>query len=604
VSIASTISCGSVVPVALARRARFRYSLDGDGISRWDEVASARESFEVQVLKQGRWVTESARPSEEEARALAKKLLGNKACPGARVMRNWQNFDGTMAENVVFEQTQAVKEGPVRINPIDSAPPRCIRSRDYFSLESRMTMNRIFRGYMEQVFLTPTELLHNAKELARLRDKDNLLPAAADRVAALQTKDSTELTAKQRRDEIFAAFDQIYAQARRADGLKLPKFEGPFSALLRKAAVVAGGGGEAPEYLAMVMLSRELIGIRNWVGKLSRLCKLAAEESDAGATLLLDTVIADVMGTAVVQDVLGAQPSLGSAIIAMLDLADGRFDHAISDAGETAALLNGQLAQGRLPGTRNCLIDRALRQLRSPQPLARNNPAKEMEEYQRVLIRLLGPGGLLAGPDAAEAMTLRSSRFVEQGGATGRRAAITTTVKVMPDKAHGVMYLAELSKTGFAQDCLDDIVKEMGFVFSARVIGELTRRTMSPREKLQSATNAFNATKSSALPEEVKSKVAAHIDGVLERYLIDETVIEKLDNPNDPLRDRAVRLVKFAGAGVLPEGRALAMARSRIVKLLRQPNFDAHFVEGIADPVKAQKALRDFHQLLMKAGFG
>ncbi|MGE5503075.1 MAG: hypothetical protein ACM31L_01505 [Actinomycetota bacterium] len=545
-------------------------------------------------------MTESARGTEQDARALAQKLLTNKTCPGARVVRNWQNFDGTLSETTVFEQTQAVKEGDVRINPIESAPPRCVKSRDYFSLESRMTMNRIFRSYLEQAFLTPTELLHNAKELARLRDKDNLMPSAADRVATLQTKGSNEITPRQRREEIFAAVDQIYAQARRAEAQKLPKLEDRFSALMAKVAKL---GGEAPEYLAMVVLARELIGIRSWVGKLARLSKLAAEETETGATLLLDTVIADVMGSSVVQDILGAQPSLGSAIVAMLDLADGKFDPTVSEAGETTAQLNALLAQGRLPGTRNCLVDRALRQLKSPQPLARNNPGREMEEYQKVLIRLLGPGGLLAGPEAAEAMTVRSGRFVEAGGATGRRAAITNTVRVMPDKAHGVMYLAELSKTGFAQDHLGDIVKELDIVFSARVIGELTRRTMSPRERLQSATNAFNAAVSSALPEEVKKRVAQHIDGVLERYLIDETVIEKLDNPADPLRDRAVRLVKFAGAGVLPEGRALAMARERIIKLLRQPNFDAHFVEGIVDPIKAQKALRDFHQLLMKAGF-
>jgi hypothetical protein len=40
------------------------------------------------------------------------------------------------------------------------------------------------------------------------------------------------------------------------------------------------------------------------------------------------------------------------------------------------------------------------------------------------------------------------------------------------------------------------------------------------------------------------------------------------------------------------------------VALLHQPNFDAHFVGAIADPAKAETALRDFHQLLVnKAGF-
>ena len=116
------------------------------------------------------------------------------------------------------------------------------------------------------------------------------------------------------------------------------------------------------------------------------------------------------------------------------------------------------------------------------------------------------------------------------------------------------------------------------------------------------ATGAFQATASSALPDDIKAQVTAHIDSVLERYLIDENIIDRLDNPGTHIRDRAVRLVKFCGAGVLPEGKALKLARRRIVKLLRQPDFDAHFIEGIGDPAKAEKALRDFHKLLVQGG--
>jgi len=563
-------------------------------------VASERETFEIQKLRQGRWTTEMVRDREEDARQLAKTLLKDKSCGGARVVRNWLHRDGTVAEKVVFEQTQSgTDSGAIRINAIEAAPPPCAEPRDYFGLESRMTINRILRTYLEEVCLTPTEVLHNAKELGRLRDKDTLVPSAVDRIASLQVR-NTDISVARRREEIFAALDQIHLQARRADGLKLPKVGGSFSALLAR---MDGFGDEPPEYFAMIALSRELVGMRNWIAKLDRLCKLASGESDAKAVLLLDTVIADVLGANIVQEILGWQPSLGGAIVAMLDLANGKFDAKKSESSEVAGLLNGLLAQGLLPGSRHCIIDRALRQLRSSNALSRNEPAREMEEYQRVLLRLLGRGGLLAGPDAAEALTLRGARFVEQGGVSGRRAAINNTVNAFPDRAHGVMYLAELSKTSFADGHLDDIVRELDFVFSTRVIGELTRRTLSPRERLQSVTDAFYATRSSALPEDVKRQVSDHIDTVLERYLVDERVIERLDNPADPLRERAVRLVKFVNAGVLPEGKALARARRRIVELLRQPNFDTRFVAGLSDPVSAKKTLREFHQMLVKGGF-
>lgn len=551
-------------------------------------------------MKNGRWVTESARDKEADARQLAEKLLSNKACAGARVVRNWTNRDGTMTESVLFEKTQTVRnDGPVRINPIEGCPPRCEKSRDYFGLESRMTINRIFRSYLEQVFVTPTELLHSAKEMARLRDKDNLMTSAVDMVATLQTK-GTELPTRQRRDELFAAFDQIFAQARRADGSKLPKIAGRFSDYLAK---VGGTSSEAPEYLAMVALSRELLGMRSWAAKLDRLCKLAETEVTPQGGLLIDTVIADVLGTNAAQDILGWQPSLGSAIIAMLDLADGAFNAEKSEAREIAEQLNTLFGQGRLPGSRHVMIDRAIRQLKSTSPLSRNNPAKEMEEYQRVLFRLLSPKGLLAGADAAEALTMRGARFVEEGGATGRRAAMQGVFNALPDRSLGLMYLADLSRSSYGTSQMADIATLATTILNLRQLGEITERGFSMKDRMQRGGKAFTALAGSALPEAVRKQLTGHIDGLLERFVVDEKVVERLDNPESALRDRAMRLVQFCASGVLPNGRALALARKRVVSLLRQPGFDSHFVEGIADPAEAQKFLRDFHLLLLKAGF-
>ena len=164
------------------------------------------------------------------------------------------------------------------------------------------------------------------------------------------------------------------------------------------------------------------------------------------------------------------------------------------------------------------------------------------------------------------------------------------------------MYLAELSNTEFNEDHMDDIISQLDVVFSARVIKQLCRQSISHRDRMLTATGAYKATATSALPDDIKQQVTQHIDGVLERYLVDENIIDRLDSPGTHLRDRAVRLVKFCGAGVLPEGKALKLARKRIVKLLRQPNFDEHFVDGIDDPAKAEKALRDFHKLLVQGG--
>lgn len=558
---------------------------------------SGRGTYDIQILRDDRWVTQSVRHWEKDALEEAERILSNKKIPGVRVLLEDPNGDD---DKVLFEKRQDVQSAKkANITPLETAPPVCTHTRDYFSLESRMTMNIVFRNYLEMVQLTPSEVLHNPRELRRLQDYESILMSAADVVAKLQIK-STGQGLKERRQQIIDAFDQIVARANRVAGMDLPSLKGPFSNLL---AHVSGFTNETPEYLAMFVLCGELTKRRGWLDKLDLLMTLAeSEDADSKGLLFIDTVTADVLGANVLQDLLGWQPSLGSAIVAMVDLAEGKFVVKDKDPTKVIGRLAAQLAEGRLPATSDVIVDRAVRQLRSPHPLYRADPSKEMEEYQKVLVRFLVPGALLSGGKAAEAITLRGARFIKQGGSLGQRSAITATAKAMPDPARGVMYLSELSTTEFAGDHLEAIVDAIDTVYGARVIRELCRNVNSPKDLMVTATGAFSAAKRSALPDDVKSKVTDHIDGVLERYLADENIVEKLDNPEAHLRDRAVRLVKFCGAGVLPEGRALKMARERITGLLRQPNFDKKFVEGLNDPKVAETALRNFFKLMQKAG--
>ncbi len=561
--------------------------------------SSGRGTYEIQILKDNRWVTEAIRNWEGDAKEHAEKILGNKSVAGVRVVLEGAGGNPSRDEVVLEKRQDANANKPLRIKTIDVTPAFCRAPRDFFGLESRSIMNFMFRDYLEQVCLTPTEVLHNHKELERLADRDNLMSQAVDNIARLQVKE-TKQELRVRKDEIYACIDQMTAQARRASEIKLPKLSGSFGRLLRKVADVEG---DTPEYLAMVVLSRELAGRSNWIAKLDRLLELASvEKPGSRALLLLDTVIADVLGANVVQELLGWQPSLGSAIIGMIDLAQGTFEPESNDQVEMTQALNALMQAQSLPASTQILVDRAIRQLKSSQPLNRSEPSQELQEYRKILAKLLVPGGILSGAKAAEAITVRGARFVEAGGAKGRRTAINATLKVLPDRARGVMYLAELSNTSLAEEHLDDIVTQLDSVFGARVIDELCRRSMSPKDRMVTATGAFTAAKTSALPDDLKDRVAGHIDGVLERYLVDENIIDRLDSPDSKLRDRAVRLVKFCGAGVLPEGKAMARARRRIVEILRQPNFEQKFVEDIPDPQAAETVLRDFHKLLKKAG--
>jgi len=284
-------------------------------------------------------------------------------------------------------------------------------------------------------------------------------------------------------------------------------------------------------------------------------------------------------------------------------LADGHLKTDKSEICEAAERLNGLFAARKLPASRLCLLDRAHRQLRSANPLYRNDPTKESDEFKRVLARLTAGGRFLSGPETAEALTCRFLQSQEQGGAAGRRVAIAGLFRLLPDRTLGIVYLCEMAKTELFEEQLAALGEQFDLVFRARTMAELCLRTLAPKERMLRVTAAHHAVAASPYPEALKAGMLNHLDTILDRYVTEEQIIEKLDHAESSLRDRAVRLVQFCASGVLPEGKALSRARARILDLLRHPHFDAHFIDGITDPAVAQQQLRNFHGLLAKAGF-
>lgn len=535
---------------------------------------------------------------EDQAMSSAQRLFQDRKCEGVRILSIVNRNDGSSSEKEVFIRTRNVQEEEtVSVSQVDKVPPPCVTAEEYYGFDSRLTMNKLFRSYCDQTFLTPTELIHDSRELKRLQDKGTLVSTAVDRVATLQAR-QTGGDAKRRKDELFKAVEDILIRARTAEKLALPPIDGKFGDVFKKLPK-----DETPDYLALKVLTKDLLNIRNWPTKLERLCKLALAEPDPHALEILDGVIADVLGSNIVQDILGWQPNLGQAICRMIDLADGKLPEQPNDAGESSGLLNSLFGMGKLPISKTCLVERAHRQLRSPNPLSRSEPDKEKEVYKQVVERLLLPSGFYDGPETAEALTLRYSRLLNEGGIEGQKKAITGTCRSMPDKVASIIYLCEMLKLPGTVDLLDVVMERFEDILFVRHISDLCLKGLTGRERLVRATGAYRAVVAAKIPETLKKKIAERIDAIIDRFLVDEQIIEKMNDPSIHLRDRASRLIQFCSAGVLPpEGKAIARAKERVVELLRQPNFEEHFIEGIADPEMVQQTLRVLHALLTKAG--
>lgn len=556
--------------------------------------------FTVQALSGDRWVLDTTYEDEAKARAYAQNLLKNSKNDGVRVQREKRRADGAYDEQVLFE---SVKKGDKKkdfsLSEITSAP-MCESLADLYQPPARATINRLFVKYLDDALLTPTELLHSYREFKRLMDMD-IVQGAVDRVSVLQT---TEGDSRVRRDALSGFLDQALARARKAS----EKTDLPQVKSVGFAEAVKRIDATAPEadrdFLAYVALSRDLIEQRAFIAKLEMVLA-EMEKAGPGRTMaLLDAVLADILGArGVVPELIGAIPNLGALLMKLIELSQGKMTSA--KPGTPLAALNQRLASGQLPESLGELESQFQRQIKSTQPLVRTDPTAEFDTFRKLLSLVVTTEDIFGGPINAEAMTLRYSRFLSKGGAPGRRDAITAMTSYLPTAMQQVRFLIALTSTELGQEQSNFIITSLeSLIGKANRMEDLVGNQGTPKTRMTEITQIYKfMSKTTSLPPNVCMPLAEKLDSLVADFLVSNQVLEKLDNPSDSLRIRAIRMIQFCTSGVLPEGRAFAMGRDRVLTMLRQPKFEQKFVADIADQTTHEKALRDFHRVLATSNF-
>ncbi|RAU22271.1 hypothetical protein CU669_09105 [Paramagnetospirillum kuznetsovii] len=561
-------------------------------------MSGPKTSFEVQVMEDKHWVIAEMAGDEEKAKAFAESIAQAGNHSAVRVVKDYQRIDGTHTETVVLEKQIAAKgpSDPTLANITDA--PLCAELEDFYGQPSRTTIGKLLRKYLDEALITPTELLHDAKEMKRFGDKGNLLFGAIDKVSSLQAKAAGDENSKARKDFLDKSWEQLQARAKEFVGKK-PKTPANF------AEAVKGSGGDPFTLRALMVMA--LLEKRSWFGKLDMLIAWAAEPAGEANMSVIDGVIADLMVPAqVIQDLLGFQSNLSAALCTIVNLVEGKAE-AAKFAPQTFTDLNTLFAAGRLPLTREVLMARVMREIGGTNPLSRNDPDQEFEMFHKMLHRLVDKDSVTGGPPLAESLLQRGSRVLNSGGATvAAPQALQLMLGALSDGCVRLQFLLTL--------CASSLGKSMGEVLT-EVLDNHVRRSkhidqwiavrLPPPQRMAALTAANKALRTCpVLADDFKKALADLIDDVMVRYLTEEGIIEKVDKPDDPLAARAVRLVKFCGAGVLIEGKSLNMAKARVIEHLRQKQFEEKFVASCPDPSQGEKSLRDFHKLLVECGFG
>jgi hypothetical protein len=572
----------------------------------------AVEQFEIQVCRGGRWSIEGVSQNQKDAIDDARRRLGGQGVEAVQVIKEASRRFGK--PEVVFEQKGRSGDSEViTVAPIDAAPQRCEQPKDLFKGDARQTMAKLFKNYSSKMNITVSEVLYNARELKRVMEKDNLVSSAVSRVASLQSAGESAQAAKARRDDLFTMLDQVLAKANATEKVQLPSINAVGFKALEEAVALQSPDPDEAEYLKRVAISRELIDERSFLGKLDNAIRWVEGAAPDVAVSALDDFIADTLNDAsLVQDLLGPRENLLAAILAMLDLLDGQMalakgqEEQRKELNASAERLNKLIGEARLPGAVEVLTERIRMMVASKNTLVREGTPAQEKAALRALVERIVPAEqpVRASVGLLDGLIERGARMLNIGGEAGRLEALAYLANLLQDPPRRLRFLIHLwesSLRGPLEAKLEELIK--GWIGDASTAGHVNPETKNPALIMRAVTNLFYRIKESGLSDALRQKLSDHLDNLLYKYVVTAQILERIDDPAKPLRTRARMLMSMCLPDMLPPGKAVEAARPRVVAYLRQPNFTAEVVADISDPVEKEKTLREFFDLMRKAGF-
>lgn len=409
--------------------------------------------FQVDIRQDGRWTTSALWERESDGRRQVASLLRAPGLDGVRLIRvrtsrvSGREYNTTLEDHDLGGRPKAVGVGSV---------PRaglCETVEDFDLLSSRLVVNRALRGWLDKEQVTATELICLPKLQKRLEQADGLMFTVIATVAQAQAR-TVGVDTKTQVTALSKLVQQAMMRARQAGLSAIPTADAaglnPVAESVQ-ATVPAG----AQRFTMTAAVARELAMRPHLAAKLDRLLEFAALEPNDLAVAAIDSAVADLLASGqVLQEVLGEQPDLATALTVLLDLSCGR----LPESGPAAKLaaspdsplpkLATLLASGIADQCRHVLIDRVSRELGSTQPLVKKGDG--WAALRGLAERAFGRLGDAANPELAIGIVDRTARLMNVGGTAGEVAAIGRMGSLFDRDWEAIRFLLCLTRSTMA----------------------------------------------------------------------------------------------------------------------------------------------------------
>ena len=560
---------------------------------------SSQIHYEVFVRQNSHegWTLRDAHDKREEALKIANELI--KQHPGWAVRVTKETFNdvtGAFLSLKVFDGGKSMSEARSKVEEVEDAVP-CFKPDDLYSYHARLTLARVLAEPLARWKLTITEFMHRADALERFELTGTLYQHAVQKVAISQASGSNKPVTefiKSLNDLSTRAISRVITYEREG---RIPLAE---KGKIGELAVRLTGNMEG-EFLLKCAIAKYLATAETWDSKLVLVLDLMHElpTEETPRKLLLDIVdllVSEmVSGAAGLSALLGEQPNLGSALIAMVDLYLGKAKPVAETSSAGLAALAAEFAAGSLVNSRAAIASRVLAELKGQRRL----DPKSLDEEVR-LMRLLashmvmGPPNLIAQEDIVAAFVVRSKRLVSPETVTefvGNAGAPDTRIARILQLEENVIGIENKRRlAGFVAPQLTDYAGQTFFIDGKLPILDRLKRLASLQARVLRSgfqeiekRNLAEAIDTLAVKAEAKAKL---LDGVAPKHM--------------PQVKRTLALLDLFASEAVTEGEFAKRVRREISPGLKEPDFVPAFV--MRSGTEQQKAIADLKSLLVRAG--
>ncbi len=528
------------------------------------------------------WRLVCAMDQRDAAISEARSLLKSNPAGSVRICK--EVFE---AESRAFRTLTIFEEGAERFDDTKretrTAELPCKGPADLCAPAGREAIQSVLESWLQREKVVPLELLHRTDLVQRLEATGTELQHAVQKVAvarAQATQSSVQHFVKELNALIQTAVTQLYAETRQGAFPKM-KADG-FGALAR--SLTSRGNRERT---LRGCIARSLSTAQGWADKLKRLFdlldELAGQAADlAWATDIVESFVEEVLAYGDARRTLLAEAGDSAAMAeGLTELLSGDCDDPslLSPLGKRLCAYG---ARGGAKTARAIIAQAVLDLLRAPRRLRPSDIFSEIELCRKLADRMIASAAqLIAVEDISSAFVIRSTQLV------------------LPEAIDAIC-----SASDGAQDTLFNLVKvEQSIVgqqnkikLAAYIRGQLGTHatknhfiygTEAILQRLGELAEFVRRIDASGLPAQEKASVRAAVGDLALEAEAHAGVFDKLAHHGGATVATAVRFLRLAQSGMLPEGPLQDEARARARSLLGRPDVRQAITHGANDPALA-----------------